>query len=159
MEQIIVGVAECGIGDEPEQEIATYGLGSCIAVAAYDPVARVGGLAHYMLPDSSVGMGRVQSRPWAFADIAIPLLLEQLIRLGADRRRLRVHAAGGARMIGGNGSLDIGRKNAEALLRELSRVGLKLDLCALGGAVSRNMRLSVGTGRVRIWEGGGANGG
>lgn len=155
MEQIVVGVAECAIGDAPDQVLATYGLGSCIALAVHDPVCGVGGLVHYMLPDSRIDSGQRRGKPCAYADTAIPALLDQLTRRGANPRRLRAHAAGGARMMGDCSGFDIGRRNHEALLRELARAGLTLAGEAIGGTVSRNLSLSVGTGKVRIWQSGG----
>jgi chemotaxis protein CheD len=152
MEQIVVGVGECAISGAPQQVLSTYALGSCIALAVYDPVTRVGGLAHYMLPDSAIDSGQRRGQPCAFADVAIPLLLQLTVRQGADVRRLRAHAAGGARMIGVGPAFDIGRRNYEALRRELRRAGVPLEGEAVGGAVSRNLRLAIGTGKVRIWE-------
>jgi chemotaxis protein CheD len=154
MAQIVVGLGECAISGAPDGVLATYGLGSCIAVAVYDPVARVGGLAHYMLPDSEIASGQRRGQPCAFANLAIPLLFELASRQGAVVRRLRAHAAGGARMIGGGPVWDIGRRNYAALLRELERAGVPLEGEAVGGSVSRNLRLVIGTGRVRIWESG-----
>jgi len=154
MEQIVVGVGECAISRAPHQVLATYALGSCIALAVYDPVTRVGGLAHYMLPDSTIDTGQRPGQPCVFADIAIPLLLEATARQGADVRRLRAYAAGGARMIGAGPVFDIGRRNYEALLRELRRAGVPLDGEVVGGAVSRNLRLVISTGKVRVWESG-----
>jgi len=159
MEQIVVGLGECAISDAPQQVLATYGLGSCIAVAVYDPVARVGGLAHYLLPDSAIASGQRRGQPCAFADIAIPLLFELAARQGASIRRLRAHAAGGASMMGAGPALDIGRRNYAALLRELQRAGVPLEGEAVGGVVSRNLRLVIGTGKVRIWESGETNAG
>jgi len=153
MDQIVVGVADCATGDTPTQVLTTYALGSCIALAVYDPVSRVGGLVHYMLPDSAME-GVRRSNPCVFADTAIPLLLERVVGRGAEVRRLRTYAAGGARMIGAEPVFEIGRRNAQALLRELSRAGLSLEKEAVGGAVSRNLRLTIGTGTVRIWESG-----
>jgi chemotaxis protein CheD len=154
MEQIVVGVGECAISGAPEQVLATYGLGSCIALAVYDPVTRVGGLAHFMLPDSAIDSGQRRGQPCAFADIAIPLLLQLTVRQGADMRRLRAYAAGAAQMIGSGPVFEIGRRNYEALLRGLRRADVPLEVQAVGGAVSRNLRLAIGTGRVRIWESG-----
>lgn len=53
MKTVVVGVGDCRVTDEPV-ELVTYALGSCIAVVVWDPVAKVGGLLHFMLPDSSV---------------------------------------------------------------------------------------------------------
>jgi chemotaxis protein CheD len=154
MEQIVVGMAECRIGYKQGQTLVTYGLGSCIALALHDPVARLGGLLHFMLPDSSLDPDRGREQPCMFADLAIPALLNTLLRRGAVKSRLVAHAAGGARMIGGDPLFEIGRRNHDALRRHLSAAGVVLCREVIGGSVSRNLRLDVGTGRVWLWEGG-----
>jgi chemotaxis protein CheD len=154
MEQIVVGMAECRIGDTPGQRLTTYALGSCIALTVHDPVAGVGGLLHFMLPDSCIDPERARQNPSVFADTAIPLLLESVGRRGAVRGRLILHAAGGARMIGESRVCEIGRRNYEALRRELAKAGLSLMAQSIGGAVARNLRLDIGTGKIWLWKGG-----
>jgi len=154
MAEIVVGMAECRVGDRPGQVLTTYALGSCIALTVYDPVSAVGGLVHFMLPDSSIDSERARETPSMFADTAIPLLLAEVANRGGLKRRLAVHAAGGARMIQENSSFDIGRSNSEALRRELVRAGLALIGESIGGSVARNLRLDIGTGRISLWEGG-----
>jgi chemotaxis protein CheD len=154
MEPIVVGMAECRFAYQNGQRLVTYGLGSCIALAAHDPVARVGGLLHFMLPDSAIDPERGRKVPWMFADLAIPTLLDTLLRRGAAKPRLEAHAAGGARMLAESGGFEIGRRNHEALRRHLAEAGVRLLSEAVGGSVSRNLRLEVGTGRIWLWEGG-----
>jgi chemotaxis receptor (MCP) glutamine deamidase CheD len=74
MEQIVVGMADCRIAAIPEQILVTFALGSCIGLAVYDVRARLGGLLHYMLPDSAIDPARRQDNPYMFADTGIPLL-------------------------------------------------------------------------------------
>jgi chemotaxis protein CheD len=154
MEQIVVGMAECRVGDTAGQLLTTYALGSCIALTVYDPVLGIGGLVHFMLPDSSIDPERAVENPSIFADTAISLLLRILGDRGAVKRRLVLHAAGGASMMGKDRIFEIGRRNYEALRRELARAGLSLAAESIGGAVARNLRLDIGTGRIWLWEGG-----
>ena len=84
--EIRVKVAECAVGRE-EQTLITIGLGSCVAIALYDSVARVGGLAHTLLPDES--MARDRTNPAKFPSSAVTLLLAEMTRLGADPTRVR----------------------------------------------------------------------
>jgi chemotaxis protein CheD len=154
MEPIVVGMAECRVAYTSGQTLVTYGLGSCIGLAVHDPVARIGGLLHYMLPHSSVAPDRARENPSMFADLAIPALLSALIRRGADKQRLIAHAAGGARMLAEERVFEIGRRNHEALRHELAKAGVALRAEAVGGAVSRNLRLEIGTGRIWLWESG-----
>ncbi len=154
MEQIVVGMADCRVADASGQVLATYALGSCIGLTLHDPVAAVGGLLHFMLPDSAIDLNRARQNPCMFADTAIPLLLGEIISRGGAIRRIVAHAAGGARMMGEGRLFEIGRRNYAALRRELARCGLSLASEAIGGAVSRNLRLEIGTGRIWLWEGG-----
>jgi chemotaxis protein CheD len=154
VEPIVVGIAECRVAEIRGQSLATFALGSCIALAVYDPLAGVGGLVHYMLPHSSIDPARGRLNPCMFADTAIPGLLAAVGERGAARHRLVAHAAGGARMLDGDKVFDIGRRNYAALRREMAGAGVSLRRVAVGGAVSRNLLLEIGTGRIWLWEGG-----
>ena len=154
MEQIVVGIAECRVGNAPGQMLATFALGSCVAIAVHDPQARVGGLLHFMLPDSSIDPARGRSNPSMFADLAIPALLEAVAKLGAAPERLVAHAAGGAQMMGDERIFDIGRRNCEAMRRHMETAGIEVRRSIVGGSVSRSLRLEIGTGRIWLWESG-----
>ncbi|MDO8690644.1 MAG: chemotaxis protein CheD [Dehalococcoidia bacterium] len=101
---LAVGMGEICTARDPLVVLAAYGLGSCVGVSVYDPVAKVGGLAHVMLPSSrEVSLQKLSYR---FADVAVPALLEQVQKLGAIRKRLICKIAGGARMFAMLGSSD-----------------------------------------------------
>ncbi|HWB85378.1 MAG TPA: chemotaxis protein CheD [Bryobacteraceae bacterium] len=152
MAQIIVGMADCRIADEPNDVLVTYALGSCIGLSVFDPVTHVGGLLHFMLPDSSIGSARGESRPFMFADTGIPLLLERVCQRGAVKRRLIVRAAGAAKMMDPNGVFDIGRRNHLAMRKILWKAGVLVHAEAIGGVTSRSVRLELATGRLLIRE-------
>src|SRR5213082_3404491 len=99
MEQIVVGMADCRVAGESGQVLTTYALGSCIGLAVHDAQAAVGGLLHFMLPDSGIDPARGRENPYMFADTGIPLLLDQVCGRGASKRRLVVHTVGGAQMM------------------------------------------------------------
>jgi chemotaxis protein CheD len=134
--------------------LATYALGSCIGLAVYDAAAAVGGLLHFVLPDSTIDPAGGRDNPYRFADTGIPLLLEQAYRRGASRRRLMVAAAGAAQILDPNNVFDIGRRNYNAMRRILWKAGLLLHAEAIGGACSRTARLEIGSGRFWLQEGG-----
>ena len=134
MEQIVVGMSDCRIADVPGQVLTTYALGSCIGLAVHDPEAAVGGLLHFKLPCK-------------FADTGIPLLIEQVCRRGASKRRLVVAAAGAAQMLDPRNFFDIGRRNYQAMRKLLWKAGLLLHAEAIGGDHSRTVRLEIGSGR------------
>ncbi len=153
MTTVVVGMADCHVSASSEECVATYALGSCIGLAVYDPNARVGGLLHFMLPDSSIA-GKGESNPFKFADTGIPRLLDQVCALGASKRRLEVWAAGAASMLESAGGFEIGKRNHQALRRLLWKSGLLLTAEAVGGNQSRSVRIEIGTGNFWVQESG-----
>ena len=147
MSLLVVGMADCNLSTEPSEVIVTYALGSCIAVAIHDPVAGVGGLLHYMLPESAISKEKAARNPYMFADTGIPLLLQKSYALGAQKRRLVVRIAGGSQVMDESGVFNIGRRNSLAARRLLWKAGVLIDAEEIGGAQSRTVRLEVGTGR------------
>ncbi len=148
MKQLVVGVGEGGVTRNPEAVIATYALGSCIAVTMHDPVSGVGGMVHFLLPESTMSPEKSQKHPWMFGDTGIARLLHGALELGADKKRLRVCAAGGAQVMNDNGVFNIGKRNCLALRKALWKAGLTARAEETGGTVPRTMKLEVGTGRV-----------
>lgn len=153
MEQIIVGMADCRVATLPDQVLVTFALGSCIGLALYDAKAGVGGLLHYMLPDSAIDPARGKENPYVFADTGIPLLIQQVCAAGAGKRNLAAHAAGGASIIYANTGFDIGKRNYLALRKILWKAGVLLSGEAVGGAISRTVRLEIGSGQLWLQEG------
>ena len=149
-----MGMADCRIGDAPGQVLATYALGSCIGLAVHDAKAGVGGLLHFMLPDSGIDHERGRENPWMFADTGIPMLLDRLCARGASKRRLTVRAAGGASMMDQENVFDIGRRNYLAMRKILWKAGVMVHGEAVGGIRSRTVRLEIGSGKFLIQEGG-----
>jgi chemotaxis protein CheD len=147
-------MADCRIGDSPDQVLVTYALGSCIGLAVHDAKAGVAGLLHYMLPDSSIDRARGRDNPWMFADTGIPLLLERLVARGASKRRLVVRAAGGASMMDQENVFDIGRRNYLAMRKILWKAGVLIHGEAVGGVRSRTVRLEIGSGKFWLQEAG-----
>src|SRR5262249_12444786 len=161
MEQIVVGMADCGIAAIPGQILVTFALGSCIGLAVYDAGVRVGGLLHYMLPDSAIDPARGKNNPYMFADTGIPLLVKEICGKGASTRNLVAYAAGGASIMDPNNVFDIGKRNYLALRKLLWKAGVLLTGEAVGGALSRTgaagdrHRQSVAAGRRRPASAGG----
>ncbi|MBW2066957.1 MAG: chemotaxis protein CheX [Deltaproteobacteria bacterium] len=88
MADLVVGVGDMKLSDDPQTVLVTHSLGSCIGLAIYDPLVRVGGLLHYMLPESSLDRAKARENPYMFGDTGIPLLFKGAYDLGA---RLRVN--------------------------------------------------------------------
>lgn len=155
MSEIVIGAGEVGVSRDPGATLVTYALGSCIAVTMYDPMVKLGGMVHYMLPESSQCGERANARPWMFADTGIPNLLRILRDKGAEKRRLVIFAAGGAQMMNDNSAFNIGKRNCLALRAILSKSGLVAHAEETGGTQIRTVRLEVGSGRVWLQEPGG----
>jgi chemotaxis protein CheD len=152
----VIDVGQLGVCNDPETVIVTYALGSCIGVALWDPVVRVGGLAHVQLPDSALDPAKSMVRPGVFADSAVAELLRRLATLGAVASRCHVHVAGGAQLMGDAWLYDIGRKNRLAVLAALRSYGLAPVTDDTGGREPRTVYLEVGAGLFHVRRGAGA---
>ncbi|MHB9145933.1 MAG: chemotaxis protein CheD [Symbiobacteriia bacterium] len=148
---VAVGLGELAVGSHALDLLVCYGLGSCIGIAAYDPVAKIGGLAHVVLPDSALAHGHDKAAK--FADTAVPVLLGRLTGAGANPQRLVVKMAGGAQMLAASplaSRLDIGQRNAEAVRAALVKAGMRLAAEDIGGNYGRTLRFSIGPGTVQV---------
>jgi chemotaxis protein CheD len=141
-------MADCRVGDKLDQVLTTYALGSCIGLAVHDTKSKVGGLLHFMLPDSTIDPARSRANPFMFADTGIPLLLNQVCGRGASKRHLIVRAVGGAQMMDQANTFEIGKRNYLAMRRILWKAGILLHGEAVGGVKSRTVRLEIGTGQL-----------
>ncbi len=144
--QYIVGVAEKKASDQAADTIATYSLGSCIGLTLYDPVARVGGMVHCMLPSSTLDPEKARKKPEMFTDTGTVALLEEVIALGAEKSRLVAKVAGAAKLLDSQGVFNIGEKNGAVLRKLLEKNGIPIAAEDVGGMVARTMFLSISTG-------------
>ncbi len=128
----------------------TYSLGSCIGVTIWDPEVRVGGMIHYMLPESTLSPEKAKARPAMFADTGIPLLFRSVYKLGAIKKRVIVKVAGGSQLLDDNGTFAIGKRNYVMLRKIFWKNGVLIDNEHVGGSLSRTLRLNIETGRVTI---------
>jgi chemotaxis protein CheD len=146
----IVGIADMKVCQDHEAGLITYSLGSCIGVAIYDPVAKVGGLLHYMLPESQIDPLKAQKNPYMFADTGIPLLFKEAYRVGATKNRLIVKVAGGSQILDDSGFFNIGKRNYMALRKILWKNNILIKAEDVGGQVSRTVRLDLISGKVWV---------
>ena len=149
--QITVNMSDARASRDPAAVLATFALGSCIGVALYDPAARVAGLLHFQLPAAPPDdPARAALRPLMYADTGMAHLLGEMARLGADRRRLRVHLAGGAQILDDASFFDIGRRNHAAVRKVLWREGLLIAGESVGGRDPRTLYLAVADGTLTL---------
>jgi chemotaxis protein CheD len=155
MADIVVGIADFKCSNNKSDVLVTYALGSCIAVAVYDPQLSVGGLLHYMLPDSTLDENKANDCPGMFADTAIPLLFKSCYALGAEKRRMRVKVAGGASILDDTNYFRIGQKNIMALRKIFWRNNVLIDAEDTGSNHNRTVRLNLLDGRFHVRSSGG----
>jgi chemotaxis protein CheD len=147
---IMVGLGEVKISQDPESVLACLGLGSCVAISAFDPVAKIGGMAHVVLPASN---GRIGERAGRYADIAVPLLFETLREKGAADARLVINLVGGAQMslaAGIGTAFKIGEHNVTAVCNALEAEGLNVNSLEVGGSKGRTVRLFIDSGKAVV---------
>lgn len=149
-EVIKVGMADLNICKTPNV-ITTLGLGSCIGLVLYDPVTKIGGMVHYMLPDST--KVRNNTNVAKFADTGINELLKRVVAAGANRSRLVAKIAGGAKMFEVSGLSEVGNigaRNAEAAKTILKQLGIRLVAEDTGLNYGRTVELHCDTGEFYI---------
>jgi chemotaxis protein CheD len=145
-----VNISDAKVSADPEAVLATYSLGSCIGVTLWDPKTKVGGMLHFQLPTSTMDTQRAKQNPFMFADTGFKTLLDEMIRQGGDKKRLKVRMAGAAQMLGDSKLFDIGRRNHAAMRKILWQHGMFLDFEHIGGSAPRTMYLAVADGSVTI---------
>jgi chemotaxis protein CheD len=148
--ELLVRVADLrtGVADDV---LLTIGLGSCVAILLHDAEARVGGLAHVLLP--SPALTRADGNPAKFPQSAVPRLLELMRADGARPERITGRLAGGARMFAALaplGTIQMGERNLVAARQVLCHHGVRLIGEAVGGDFGRTVRLRVRDGVVEV---------
>ncbi len=147
---IIVGVADMKVSNDPDGVLVTYSLGSCIGIAIYDPVARVGGMLHFMLPESGLDRNKADKKPFMFADTGIPKLFKSVYELGGNKQRMRVIVTGGSQVMDQHGFFNIGKRNQMAVRKIFHRNNVIVDYSDVGGNSNRTLRLAVKDGQTGL---------
>ena len=145
---LMAGMGEIKTIAASEDAIVALGIGSCIALCAFDPEAGISALAHVVLPKG----GTAGDPPGKYAETAAPFLLQEMLARGARAFRIRAAIAGGAQLFSFGGQaprLDVGARNIEAVKRSLGECGLPLEAEDTGGDTGRSIRLH-GDGRVIV---------
>lgn len=145
-----VEMAEFKIVHNPDT-LVTSALGSCIGVALYDPELKIGGLAHIMLPDSSIA--RERANRGKFVDTAIEAMVEELENRGAECSRMEAKLVGGACMFSFAGKsplTDIGQKNVAAAKFILRRKGIRIVAEDTGKNYGRCVEFCCSTGKLKV---------
>lgn len=150
MARITIGIADMKVSADLSDTLTTYCLGSCIGLSLYDPVAKVGGILHYMLPDDSINPLKGEKNPYMFGSTGIPRLFKACYQLGAEKKRLIVKVAGGAKVMNENGMFNIGKRNYAFLRKMLWKNNVMIDAENIGGNNNRTMYLRLSDGQVMV---------
>lgn len=149
MNRVVVGIGEWSVLRN-DGILVCLGLGSCVGIALYDPVKKIGGLVHILLPRSQ---GNDNSNPTKFASSGIPFLLEEIVRLGAVRTNIWAKMAGGSQMFnikGREDKINIGARNVESAREALKSLGIPIIGEDTGGNMGRTMEFYISNGVVKI---------
>ena len=150
MSEIIkVGMADLKTCVSPDG-VTTLGLGSCVGIAIRDPVTKIGGLAHIMLPDTKI---RNNSNIAKFADTGIDELVRQMEKLGARKARMVAKIAGGATMFtfqGRNDMMQVGERNVQAVKKKLKEINIPILAEDTGKNYGRTVTFYPETGEFYI---------
>ncbi|HYE86115.1 MAG TPA: chemotaxis protein CheD [Vicinamibacterales bacterium] len=151
---LVVTIGDFAVSNHATDTIVTHALGSCIAVCLWDGVAGVGGILHFLLPESRINPARAVAQPATFADTGIPLLFETAARLGLRKNRATAKLVGGADSgLTGGGTFDVGKRNILAARSLLWKEGQLVGAESVGGTTARTVRLMVGDGRLIVSSG------
>lgn len=151
MEIIKIGMADLGVA-KPPSKLRTTGLGSCVGVVLYDHIHKIAGMAHVMLPESSLAKsGEVTIGK--YADTAIPHLIELMEKAGAQTRNIVAKIAGGAQMfafLGSSDTMRIGPRNVEDCKQALKEAHIRIVAEDTGGNCGRTIEMDATSGVLQI---------
>ncbi len=153
MSEYFVGMADYKVSSG-DVKLTTLGLGSCIGIAIYDPVTKVGGLAHIMLPSiAGAPTSTKELNPAKFGDSGVEVMLKELINKGASRSRMVAKIAGGAHMFNFKNSADfmkVGENNYNSVVKTLKENNIKIIAEDCGKNYGRTVTLELATGKYYI---------
>jgi len=149
----VVAVGDMKIGQDVDM-IVTHALGSCLGLMIYDPIAKIGGLLHAMLPLSKINPDKAKTNPYMFVDTGVPTLFKALYEIGGQKSRMVIKAAGCGNPLGKSEMFKIGERNYTVLKKLLWKNNILLEAEDVGGTASRTVYLDLATGQTVISSGG-----
>ena len=147
---MVVDIADLAVTNDKRATIITHSLGSCIGITLWDPQVCVGGMIHFMLPDSGLSPDKAKANPAMFANSGVPALFRAAYELGAVKKRMIVKVAGGSQLLDDKGTFNIGKRNYVMVRKLFWKNGILIDGENVGGSISRTIRLEVASGRVML---------
>ena len=125
-------------------------VGSCVAVCLWDPISGVGGMLHFLWPDSKLNPERAGTAPACFADTGVQLLFDQAAAMGAVKGRCKVRVVGGAEIADREQADRWAKRNLLAVRSVLWRSGVFLEGEEVGGTKARRATLTVSNGELLV---------
>jgi len=150
LKQVVVNIADMKISKDPNELLVTYSLGSCVALAVYDPYTQIAGLIHIMLPESSIEKQAANINPYKFVDLGVPALYKEMFKAGVKRNHLITKVIGGSNVMDKNKFFNIGERNYTAVRKILWRNNMIIHKEDVGGSKSRTVRIYTATGKVLV---------
>lgn len=152
MNKISVGIGEMKISKDKNEVVVVYGLGSCVAVVAYDAIARIGGILHVLLSENNNTQTENVQEFLKYADTGIPMFISAMEDLGATRFSMEVKLIGAAHMFPciNEMSINIGEDNVRIAKEILKKHFVRIVAEDIGGAIARTIQLFINSGKVLI---------
>ena len=147
---VSVGLGEIAVSRNPNEVLVAYGLGSCLGIGMYDPVAKVAGLLHAVLPESPDN-NSLNGSAAKYVNTGISELMKSMEKAGANPERSKIRVVGGANMLLSSSlskTFDIGTRNIDAARKTFEKLRLKVAAEEVGGHTGRTVRLFVQDGRM-----------
>lgn len=147
---ITIGISDMKVGKLPDAFV-TFALGSCVGICLYDPILKVGGLGHIMLPDYPVN--NPNENKMRFADSCIPLMVNEMIKRGCNPARIVAKIAGGAKMFEGSESAafgNIGARNVASVKNTLSKMNIRILAEDTGANYGRTVFFHTENGKMTV---------
>jgi chemotaxis protein CheD len=150
----VVGISDMMVSKDVDETLITYSLGSSLGVVIYEPVVRIAGLLHSILPLSKMDSQNATRFPYIFVDTGVDHLFKEAAKLGAEKKRLLVSAVGCSSLMDEKVFLKIGERNITVLKKFLWKNNILLDKQDIGGDLSKTVKISVIDGNITVKSGG-----
>ncbi|MDD2422061.1 MAG: chemotaxis protein CheD [Heliobacteriaceae bacterium] len=147
-----IGIGEYKVSLNHQDILQTFALGSCVAVVLLAANARAAGLAHIVLPDSTLSPTLARQQPGRFADTGIACLLKEMETRGCRREKLTAKITGVANILNDNETFKIGKRNIIAVKEWLAKNGIPIAGADIGKSRIRSVMVEVGTGKVTLFS-------
>lgn len=148
MTQYLINIAEMKISSVPDDVLVAPNLGSCLGIAIFDKVKKIGGMIHCLLPLSSADPEKAKKNPSMYVDSGFKYLLDSIMSQGSNKKDIVIVAAGGANINDDNNIFEIGKRNHTVLKKILWKNGMVLKSEHVGDHFSRTLSLEIASGRT-----------